>query len=268
MRTGAVRSKFRIIMQIIAVSTRLAAAATVLFATIAGSVAQERSEKPVAVVEFFTSQGCSSCPPADAIVSELAAADGIIALAYHVDYWDYLGWSDTLGSAENSARQYEYVAALGQRAVYTPQAIVNGRAHVNGADRAALDAALTEAEGALEVDVTLQRQGDAVVIETGAAADVAPRREAHVMLVYFTHAVDVAITKGENRGRTITYENAVTAFHSAGVWHGKAARFEMPVSEVVKKGDGGCAAIIQEVAEGGRPGAILGAAILNWDGDG
>ena len=95
-------------------------------------------KKPSGVVELFTSQGCSSCPPADAVLAELAEAGDVVALGYHVDYWDYLGWKDTLGSPENTARQYEYGKSFGDRSVYTPQAVINGRTHVNGAKREAV----------------------------------------------------------------------------------------------------------------------------------
>ena len=94
------------------------------------------------MVELFTSQGCSSCPPADALFAELAAKEDLVALAYHVDYWDYLGWQDTLSRKENTERQYDYMRAFGSRSVYTPQAVINGRVHVNGASRGEVDGAL------------------------------------------------------------------------------------------------------------------------------
>ncbi|TIO36397.1 MAG: DUF1223 domain-containing protein, partial [Mesorhizobium sp.] len=89
-----------------------------------------QTEKPLGVVELFTSQGCSSCPPADEFFAELAAKENVVALAYHVNYWDYLGWQDTLSNKENTERQYDYMRAFGSRSVYTPQAVINGRSHV------------------------------------------------------------------------------------------------------------------------------------------
>ncbi len=244
------------------VSARLLAAATVLFGLTAAAGAGETADRPRAVIEFFTSQGCSSCPPADEVVAEFAARPDVVALAYHVDYWDYLGWRDTLASAENTARQYDYSEALGQRSVYTPQAVVNGSAHVNGADRAGVDAALA-ATPAATVEIDIRRAGDSIVIEAGGAE--AEPAEAHVLLVYFDSAVEVEIGRGENGGRTIAYHNAVRAFHSAGMWRGRPERFEMPAGEMMKKATGGCAAILQEVTESGHPGAVLGAAVLRWD---
>lgn len=244
--------------------TRLLAAVLLLLVPAGGLAAEEaRPSRPLAVVELFTSQGCTSCPPADALLAEMALSDDVVALAYHVDYWDYLGWQDTLANADNTARQYEYSNVFGSRSVYTPQAVINGQLHVNGADRAALDGAIEEASGAgaLPVEVELSYEGDTVVIETGPGR-VPGGGEAHVMLVYFNPATEVEITRGRNKGRSFTFWNSVSRFHSAGVWHGRAARFEIPMSEIVKKGAGGCAVLVQAVTRDGMPGAILGAAIL------
>ena len=245
------------------------ATAVLLLALPYGALAQENVKRPKAVVELFTSQGCNSCPPADETLSRLALTGDVVALAYHVDYWDYLGWRDTLASADNTARQQEYNRAFGNRSVYTPQAVVNGRQQMNGAKRGKVEAAIERMAGTAEgmvVDVKVSYSGDSVIIETGEL----PRSvdEAHVVLVYFNAASEVEITRGENRGRNFTYLNAVSGFHSAGMWHGKKARFELPMSEVAKKGAGGCAVLVQEMVSGGLPGPILGAAIVtrppNW----
>jgi hypothetical protein len=254
-----------------AVLSRLAAAATIVLAGALSVGAQtlETPSRPVAVVEVFTSQGCSSCPPADQIVADLGTRRDVIALSYHVDYWDYRGWRDTLATAENSARQYDYAKALGLRSVYTPQAIINGTRQVNGAKRKAVEAGIDGAArtGALAISVAIHRTGDTIVIETdgGSPDEGRTRPEAHVMIVYFDAPTSIEIPKGENGGRTLTYHRAVRAYHSAGIWTGTAARFEMPASEMMKKATGGCAAIVQQVAEDGRPGAIIGAAMLEWN---
>src|ERR1043165_5836167 len=129
-------------------------------------------DRPLGVVELFTSQGCNSCPPADALFAELAAKDDIVALSYHVDYWDYLGWKDTLSRKENTERQYDYMRAFGSRSVYTPQAVLNGRAHVNGANRGEVDGALARmarsGEG-MRVPVKVSRTSDRVIIDAGDA---------------------------------------------------------------------------------------------------
>jgi hypothetical protein len=215
--------------------------------------------RPAAVVELFTSQGCNSCPPADALLEELAKKGEVVALAYHVDYWDYLGWRDTMGSPENTARQQEYKRALGAASVYTPQAVINGRTHVNGADRAALERAIRNSDG-LPVQIRVMWSGDSVVIHAGEAKG--PITDANLMLVFFDEPKKVRIGGGENGGRTITYWNAVTGVQPAGMWHGTPARFEMPASEIAKKGAGGCAVLLQETDHSGAPRAIIGAALI------
>ena len=239
-------------------------AAAVLLALSTGSASAEDVARPKAVVELFTSQGCNSCPPADEMLGRLALEDDVIALAYHVDYWDYLGWKDTLASGENTARQQEYSRALGNRSVYTPQAIVNGRVHMNGAKQAKVKAAIERMAGTrsgMTVDVDVAYKGGSVIITTGSADT--PVTDAHVVLVYFHPASRVDIARGENKGRQFTFRNAVAGFHTAGMWHGVPAKYELPMSEIAKRGAGGCAVLVQERTAGGLPGPILGAAIIH-----
>lgn len=210
------------------------------------------------VVELFTSQGCHSCPPADRVLADLADESEVIALGYHVDYWDYLGWKDTLGSPEYTQRQYGYARTFGERSVYTPQAVVNGRLHLNGADRRGID---HHVSNGLPVKVEVEKVGESLVIRTG-SGDAAKLGDAHLVLVYFDGAKDVKIDRGENRGKTITYANIVTGIQTAGMWHGKSVRYELPMSEISKHGNGGCAVLLQVVGKDGSPGEILGAALL------
>ena len=220
-------------------------------------------DRPLGVVELFTSQGCNSCPPADRVLGELAQDDDVIALAYHVDYWDYLGWRDTLGSAENTERQRDYGRSFGSGSVYTPQAVINGRTHVNGANKNAVHRTIermADTADGMVVDVSIRQSGDSIVIEAGDSKG-APRK-AHLVLVYFDPVRAVAIERGENRGKTITYWNAVSSIQAAGMWHGKASRYELPLSEVTKKGAGGCAVLLQASGKNGLPGPVLGAAIM------
>ncbi|MCZ8544093.1 thioredoxin family protein [Mesorhizobium qingshengii] len=220
------------------------------------------TDKPLGVVELFTSQGCNSCPPADALFAELAAKEDIVALAYHVDYWDYLGWQDTLSRKENTERQYDYMRAFGSRSVYTPQAVINGRVHVNGASRGEVDGALARlaktGEG-MRVAIKVSRTSDRVMIDAGDAG--AGPSDAHVVIVYFDPPQTIKIGQGENTGRKMTYWNAVTGIQTAGMWHGKAQRYELPMSEISKKG--GCAVLLQSVGKDGLPGPILGAAFIH-----
>lgn len=217
--------------------------------------------RPIGVIELFTSQGCSSCPPADIVFQEFANSADFVALAYHVDYWDYLGWRDTLSHVDNTERQYSYMRAFGSRSVYTPQAVINGRIHVNGARRAdVMDAfdELNNSDQGMMVDVKLRKSGDSLMIEAGKARNALD--EAHVVLVYYGPPQRIGIAKGENKGHQVTYWNPVTGIQSAGMWHGVAARYELPANKVPPKG--GCAVLLQTVSESGLPGSILGAAII------
>jgi hypothetical protein len=238
---------------------RLAGAALV-FAILAAPNAAA-GQRPLGVLELFTSQGCSSCPPADALLGELAREGKVVALAYHVDYWNYLGWQDTLSSPLATERQNSYMRSFGKRSVYTPQAVINGRVHVNGARRmevnSALGAMVDTSGSGLSVDVNVKPVEGKIVIETGAADK--PAGEAHVLLVYYEPAKAVEISRGENAGKTITYWNAVKEIHTAGLWHGEKARFELPISESARAG-GGCAVLVQAAGKDGALGPILGAA--------
>ncbi|HEY5816982.1 MAG TPA: thioredoxin family protein [Mesorhizobium sp.] len=233
--------------------------AATLVATLFGGVAVAAdTTHPRGVVELFTSQGCSSCPPADALFEAMAQRDDMVALSYHVTYWDYLGWRDTLGSKENTERQYSYMRTLGAGSVYTPQVVVNGQVHVNGANRAAIDDTIDETPNGLPIGIKVKSAGDTIVIETEAAKR--PVEKAHVVLVYFESPKQIDIGRGENNGRKMTYWNAVTGRQTAGMWHGKAERYELPASEISRKG--GCAVLLQAVAKDGGPGPILGAAVV------
>ncbi|MDN2565642.1 DUF1223 domain-containing protein [Aquibium sp. A9E412] len=212
------------------------------------------------VVELFTSQGCSACPPADALLGEWARSDDVVALGYHVDYWDYLGWKDTFASPQNTQRQRDYAARL-DGSVYTPQAVVNGGVHLVGSHREAIEARLA-AEAPLPVPVVVRETGPTIVIETGAADGHA----AHVVLAYFKPRAAVDVARGENRGRRLTYWNVVTDLHTVGMWHGRAQRYELPASELARKGASGCAVLLQTADAAGRPGRVLGAAATGGAG--
>lgn len=247
-------------------SIKMLASATIALTALASlpAVAGDPS-RPLGVVELFTSQGCSSCPPADEVFGDLVKQGDVLALAYHVDYWDYLGWRDTLGSPENTARQHEYGRSFSVRSVYTPQAVINGRNHVNGADGSAVKHMLERfARSGMGMSVSLiaTRKGDTVVIEAGAGTNASAK--AHLVLVFFQTRNPVTIERGENRGKTMTYWNSVSDVQTAGMWHGQTARFEFPASEIDKKD--GCAALLQSVDANGLPGAILGATLLKGAG--
>lgn len=222
--------------------------------------------KPTAVVELFTSQGCSSCPQADAKLAELAEKGDVVALGFHVDYWDYLGWKDTLATPENTDRQRDYSRIFGNRSVYTPQIIINGARDVKGSKPERVEAALRNARmgGRLPVEIDLALTSDSLVISLGEGI---ARAEASVLVVYFDKPAEVEIRQGQNRGRSHAYVNPVTTFHSAGMWQGEAEEMRLPLHDVRKKGSGGVAIILQEINPNGLPGTIRGAALIHHRDD-
>jgi hypothetical protein len=212
-----------------------------------------------AVVELFTSQGCSSCPPADALLGRLAEEPELVALSFSVDYWDYLGWRDTLGSPANSERQRNYAKARGDGRVYTPQIVVDGVAHVNGADENAVVDAVKIAERRLadaKVQVSMRAEGDALVIDVGAAPEGSDRRTATVWLAIAKEVEKVAVARGENHGRELTYHHPVREFTPIGMWHGEAMTFRLPLKDLKTMG-GDCMFALLQVENSGP---ILGAA--------
>src|SRR6185295_901338 len=176
---------------------------------------------PRAVVELFTSQGCSSCPPADKIVGELAKDPNVIALSMPIDYWDYLGWKDTLADSRFSARQKAYSHARGDRNLYTPQMIVNGSAQVIGSDRDAIDGAISntsKAEGVMSVPVTMTLSGKLINVSVE-ASKVPTTSRGEVWICSVSKAVPISIGRGENRGQQITYYNVVRNLVKVGDWN-------------------------------------------------
>lgn len=234
-----------------------------------GAVAQAASHivaRPKAVVELFTSQGCSSCPPADEVMKSLIRQGDVVALAYHVDYWNYLGWNDTLASKDNTARQYAYAKALGRAGVYTPQAIVNGEDHANGRDlggiRAKIDDLGKSGKG-LTIPVDLSMNGQEIDIAIGAGPeDRKGTPLANVVVVYFDVQERVKVEKGENSGRDITYAHPVRDVQTIGMWDGSAKRFTLPRSVLEAADRNGCAILLQAATSDGGPGRILGAASI------
>jgi hypothetical protein len=214
------------------------------------------------VVELFTSQGCSSCPPADALLAEYAGHDDILALSFNVDYWDYLGWKDTLATPDNTERQRAYASARGDGQVYTPQAVIDGRAHVIGSKRDAIEAELTRNAGALSVPMSLTKGADAITVTVG-AAPAADTPHATLWLVMYDRSVTVPIGRGENQGRTITYSNVVRKLRPIEMWRGDPMSVELPRSELALAKVRRCAVLLQAETAEGLPGPVIGAAMLD-----
>lgn len=212
-----------------------------------------------AVLELFTSQGCSSCPPADELMSELSKDDELVVLSLPVDYWDYLGWKDTFASPAHTRRQRVYAAQRGDRSVYTPQVVVNGQQHVVGSDQRAIAKAI-KTTAPLSVDVNLTRNGDAIEVTIGGNLP-SGAKSATVFFAPVSKEEQVAIGRGENHGRTVSYTNVVRSLQPIGMWQGGKQKLMFPASEISKKGGDTCAIIIQ-LDDRGEPGTIIGAAIL------
>ncbi len=177
------------------------------------------------MVELFTSQGCSSCPPADQIIGELAKDPSVIALSLPIDYWDYLGWKDTLADSRFSARQKAYSHVRGEREVYTPQVVVNGSAHVIGSDLAGIESAIDDtkkAGGVMSVPVSLTVSGKQINVSVAASGEGPAHGE--VWICSISKAVPISIGRGENRGREITYHNVVRNLLKGGLCPGRQPR--------------------------------------------
>ncbi len=197
------------------------------------------------VVELFTSQGCNSCPPADKLFGMLTERNDVIALSYHVDYWDYLGWKDELGSPLNTKRQRAYARALGERTIYTPQMIVQGEASIVGTHERELERQIRASLGGAEVvNLSADRDADSVVVSLSAVG--AGSGASVVYCVEYSPLETVDIERGENAGKRIDYANVVTAMRKMGDWDGRSnVTFKadlvggMPVVVIVQRANAG-----------------------------
>lgn len=217
--------------------------------------------EPKAVVELFTSQGCSSCPNADAVLGRLAKRDDIIALSLSVDYWDYLGWKDTLASPKFSERQRSYGKARGDGKIYTPQVVVNGLIHVNGSDEDQIGRLIDKTAKTLSASrvlIRLSQDKDKLVVEAGAAAPGTTPKEATLWLAVIAKDVTVPIARGENQGKTVTYNNVVRELIPIGMWNGKPMTVQLERHSFMRPGTDRCAVLLQQ----GHAGPIVGAALL------
>ncbi|MGB3447640.1 MAG: DUF1223 domain-containing protein [Xanthobacteraceae bacterium] len=228
----------------------------------AATVPPATAQSPRAVVELFTSQGCSSCPPADKILGELAQDPSVVALTMPIDYWDYLGWKDTLADSRFSTRQKAYSHMRGDRDVYTPQMIVNGERHLIGSDRPAIDAAMrdtAQANDVMSVPVSMAVSGKQLNVTVTAASAGHAARQAEIWICAISRAVPIAIARGENRGREVIYHNVVRNWLKVGDWSGKTASWSVPMENIVRDGVDAAVVYVQDGTRE-RPGAMLGAA--------
>ncbi len=226
------------------------------------SCALAGASEPRAVVELFTSQGCSSCPPADKLLGDLADDPTLVALSVPIDYWDYLGWKDTLASAGHSARQRAYARVRGDREVYTPQIVVNGTTHVLGSDPSAVERAITVTDrnntAIMSVPVLMSVGGSSLNVKITAGKQ---RGSGEVWLCPLARSVPVEIGRGENHGRTVTYHNVVRRWLKLGDFAGSDVAWNIPIADIISGDIDGAAVLVQQGSHD-KPGIILGAAFV------
>ena len=211
------------------------------------------------VVELFTSQGCSSCPPADEYLGELTMRGDIIPLAFHVDYWNYIGWTDPFASKQMTHRQKAYSRVLGQRYIYTPEMVVNGTTQEVGSNRHGVEALIEAARKAPPSgpSISLTREEDGRIrLRLGRGT----RDMATIWMVKFDREHTTKVEVGENEGRTLTDYNVVRTLHQLGSWTGEAVDMVYDANEPDEPGNGGCAILVQRDGTG----PIIAAAMLKF----
>src|SRR5262245_33113452 len=221
--------------------------------------ATKAQDKPPVVLELFTSEGCSSCPPADALLGELAQRPDLVPLAFHVDYWDYIGWKDPYASPAYSRRQHDYATALRLHMVYTPQMVVDGRTDVVGSERGNVEAAIAAAAAAPKLPVAIEKDGAGYRVVIPAAPSAPSDGPAAVWLALFDTERETRVVRGENGGRTLKEFNIVREWRQIGSWNGEALSLPLPMP--ASPDQDGCAIIVQSAPAG----PILGAALMRLD---
>lgn len=209
------------------------------------------------VIELFTSQGCSSCPPADALMLELAASPDVIPLTFPVEIWDYLGWKDTLARPAFTARQKAYAAMVADRRVFTPQAVVNGKASCVGSDPSAIRKLRARGINGTDARLSVAAQGENWRIMPALAAGSMAR----LVVLPLTLRRQVPIERGENKGRTITYANVVRDIRDGGPLEGGRAVTLTRAEITAPEAD--AFALLAQLGTLDSPGLILAAALVD-----
>ena len=226
-------------------------------------VASRANDSPV-VVELFTSQGCSSCPPADKCLGELAKRPDLLALAFHVEYWNYIGWTDSYSKPWATRRQRDYQAALKLRYVYTPEMVIEGATEGVGSEPATIEPLIRAAEAARapHPDLTLRWRDDGALVADIGEGPSPPGQPATLWLVGFDNLDTVAVTSGENQGKTAWDHHPVRSFRRLGSWAGWSEELIVPPAEAKTLSNYGAAVLLQ--ANGSGP--ILTAASIQLPG--
>jgi len=237
-----------------------AGAALVLLAGF-GQASPAHADSRLTVVELYTSQGCPACPAADELLAELSDRPDILALSFHVDYWDYIGWTDPFANEVYSARQQRYLEQLRLPYVYTPQMVVDGKLHASGNRRHEVETNIARAhdlkQGRVEVSVTRISDGQVRIQIPG--SDALYRGEADIMLVRFDEKHVTDVTLGENKGKTLTNHNVVRLLRPVADWNGEAVDLVMRLQDIGGADPAYCAIFVQERGQG----RILGASVVD-----
>ncbi|MBO0663567.1 DUF1223 domain-containing protein [Jiella sp. MQZ9-1] len=248
----------------------MAAAIAVLLPTALAFGGERTKQQITHVLELFTSQGCSSCPPADAFLAEQVDKPHVLALSYHVDYWDYIGWRDTFGSEHNDDRQAAYAKAFANKMVYTPQLIINGHVDLVGSHIAKIERTMAEgglATGPGAASLSVRRIGDSIHISAHDVATPPGARKPMLVLVNFGDVATVAVDRGENQGKTLVSVHPVRSWQLMGMVGAEGMEVDMPLSSIIHDGAKtyGCAVLLQAVKSDGSPGPILAATQIEID---
>jgi hypothetical protein len=218
-----------------------------LAAFVAATPLRARADDAPIVVELFTSQGCSSCPPADRYLGELAKRPDLLALAYHIEYWNYIGWTDAYSKPWATRRQRDYQAALKLRYVYTPEMVIQGASEGVGSERTVIEPLIRAAEAKRppHPDLKLRwREDGALLADIGDGPS--PKGEpATLWLVGYDNMHTMSVTAGENEGKTAWDHHPVRSFRRLGSWAGWSEQLVVPPEEAKGLGDAGAAVLLQ-----------------------
>ena len=216
--------------------------------------------EPRIVLELFTSQGCSSCPSADALFPSFIARKDVIALSMSIDYWDYIGWRDTLAKPVFTARQRSYGKTIGKGVIYTPEIIVDGRAHFNGSDEAAINDMIERRKKELarqpRVMLAISTRNDMWQVLVGDKTEGMKVRQATLWMALYSRKKTVKVRRGENSGRVLSYHNVVRELTPIGRWTGEKMVLKLPKKQIMQRGADGCVILLQN----GDGGPIIAAA--------
>lgn len=239
----------------VSLGQRLFALALVVM-TLASAPALSDDRVPPVVVELFTSQGCNTCPPADVYLGELASQPGVLALAFHVDYWNYIGWADPFAFKAAAERQRSYARQLGLRYVYTPQMVIDGASEGVGSSREAIAQLIVDAgvKKTPQLGVSVTRDGSSrIIVHVDAGQESEPST---LWLVGFDREHMTEVKRGENEGRVLSEYQVVRSLREIGTWDGAA--LDLVLDGQAATGDGGVALLVQAK----RTGRVMGAGAI------